>query len=202
MNTIIFWGAGKTGKRMLDLWRQFGAQPDFFADNSLKLCGTLYCGIRVLSIEELCAMERVQILITCSQVNHVSAQLLEHGINQKDIFKGNTENDMLSFLTFHMIGRLNIDVLSKKSYKGERNRAFSVLFDVQYGFVLGGVEAWVRQSADELLEQNIKVKFITTDIKGWDYQKNDDKIIHLKYQKDEAEINKLIKCLKIGRAHV
>lgn len=195
MSTIIFWGAGKIGKYMLDLWKQFGVQPDFFADNSLELCGTSYYGIQVLSISEVCTMEKMQILITCRQSEDVSAQLLKHGINQNDIFKGDTLNDMLSFLTFHMIGKLKLDILPDQKCAQEENKAFSVLFDVQYGFVLGGVEAWTRQAAEELLARNIKVKFITTDIKGWNAPHDDDNLIHLEYQNEKSEISKLMKCL-------
>lgn len=194
MGTIIFWGAGKIGKRMLDIWRHFGVQPDFFADNSPKLWGTWHDGIQVLSIHEVQCLEKKQILITCNEIESISSRLMEYGINRKDIYKGNTLNDMLVFLVSHMKKRLKWDIMREED-KLEQKSAFKVLFDVQYGFCLGGVEAWVLQMSDELSAQNIKVKFITTDIKGWTNEKNDDRIIHLEYRKDVSEIDKLIKCL-------
>lgn len=201
MNTIIFWGAGKIGRDMLELWKRFGVQPDFFADNSPELQGTSYCGIQVLSPDELAAMKNVQILITCRQTESVFKLLLKQGICQSNIFKGDTLNEMLDFLTFHMTGRLKPDGLPDQKHLQE-NRAFGVLFDVQYGFVLGGVESWARQTAEEMRARNMEVKFITTDIKGWNAPQNDDSLIHLKYGNEESEIGKWMKCLTEIRNHL
>ena len=41
LRTIVFWGAGKIGKRMQNFWQQLGLQPDFFADNREELSGTV-----------------------------------------------------------------------------------------------------------------------------------------------------------------
>ena len=99
LRKIIFWGAGKIGKQMLDMWQQFGIQPDFFADNQENLWGTMYHGIKVISVKELKDIEDFFVLVTCKQYEYILQQLLGYGISRKDIFKGNTTLDMLYFWT-------------------------------------------------------------------------------------------------------
>ena len=195
MSTIVFWGAGKIGKHMLELWRQFGVRPDYFTDNSETSWGTCYYGIKVISIEELKRMEDVQILITCNQIDSISAQASAYGISSQSILKGNTVNDMLDFWILHMPEKLRWDITHKERADSKKESAFCVLFDVQQGFVLGGVEAWVLQMAEELSTQGTHVKFITSDRLGWVNKENDNRVIQLDHWEDLSEDVKFIKSL-------
>jgi len=197
VSTIIFFGAGKLGKYMLDLWEQLGIQPDFFADNSEKNKGSFYCGIKVLSIEEVKSMENIQILITCNQIDNILNQLLDCGINEKNIFKANTLYHMLIFLTLHMRGKLHWNALQKTSKNLENLSSYSVIFDVQYGFVLGGVESWVLHTANQLPFQEKEVKFISTDMRISSKYNLDNREILLKEWRKLPEKNKLNECLTV-----
>lgn len=196
MGVIIFWGAGKIGKQMLELWQQFGVRPDFFADNSEEKWGTFYDGVKVLSVEELKSKTDAQILITCKQFENISDQLMGYGISGGNIFRGNTVYDMLVFWSLHMRENLRCDIVQEKKLNWENDSSFSVLFDVQSGFVLGGVEAWALQMADKLTEQGFKVKFLMTDLSGYAVSDTDERMIQLEYKNDISEVGRLLKCLK------
>lgn len=199
MNTIIFFGAGKLGKRMLDLWQLFGIQPDFFVDNSKKSNNTFYYGIRVLGAEELKFMKDFQILITCNQIDAIRNQLLGLGINQNNIFKGNTLYDMLIFWTLYMKEKLHWNILQKTSKNMDSSCFYSVIFDVQYGFILGGVETWVLHTANELPFQKKSVKFISTDIMNSSTYNLNDREIVLNDWNNLSVKEKLEQCLTIIR---
>ncbi len=187
--------------QMLELWQQFGVRPDFFADNSEEKWGTFYGGVRVLSVEELKSNTDAQILITCKQFENISDQLMEYGIGGRNIFKGNTVYDMLVFWSLHLRENLCYDEEEKKQ-DGEKDSAFSVLFDVQSGFVLGGVEAWAVQMADKLTEQGFKIKFLMTDLSGYAVNDADERMIQLEYQNDLSEFSRLSKCLEAIRKNL
>lgn len=189
MGTTIFFGAGQIGKYMLELWRVYGIEPDFFADNAQERWGTLYNGVRVLSIEELKMKQQVQIIITCKQADNVYAQLLDCGIDRSNIFYGNNIDDMLMVMESYMRENHFWDSLDNSKH----DFACNVLFDLQCGFVLGGVEAWVLQMAKELSMRNRKVFFLGPDIQAVDNYNIDG--IWLKYRNDISDVGRLVECL-------
>lgn len=195
MKTIVFWGAGKIGKRMQDFWQQFGVQPDFFVDNQEELSGTMFQGVRVISAEELKDLDNIYILITCNQIEAISSQLLGYGISEKDIFKGNTIWDMISFLSSHMKEQLRWKKEKDTRELSGKNVLCNVLFDLQGGFVLGGVEAWSMQMAEVLSPHKVNTKFIIPDKLNDACRYNDSEVIQLNYHTDATESDKCIKCL-------
>lgn len=195
MKQVIFFGAGQIGKYMLEQWREYGIEPDYFADNSEDRWGTFFYGIKVLSIEELKAMGQVYVLITCKQIDSISAQLQTYGIRQENIFPGNTIKDMVIFLSMYMKEKMPWE--NKKWNKNvlEGDSRFCVMFDVQHSFVLGGVEEWTLQMDKLLSAQKIKVKFITTDLSVHAVHFGTDKEIQLQYWNDPSIISRMVKCL-------
>ena len=190
---VVFFGAGRIGKRMLGVWRKYGVEPDFFADNGKDRWGTLYEGIRVISIDELKAIRQVKILVTCMQADSVISGLEEEGIERNKIYIGNDISDMLTLL---------ISCMSENTLWGDRleetagkKEAYSILFDVYCGFVLGGVEAWVLQMAELLSKKDAEIKFITTDLQENTICEVGDKEIRLQYQIDPSEDGRLMKCI-------
>lgn len=163
MKKLIFFGAGNIGIQTLKLCLELGFKPDYFVDNSSKLWGTYCCGIKIISIDEILHLGRVQILITCDQVESISKQLLEMGIDSEDIFACNTFFKMLNFIEKNMRDKLPCDNLSKECNLFAPPQKPKVLFDLQYGFVLGGVESWAVQMGEELLCDKIDVKYIMPD---------------------------------------
>ena len=195
MKTIIFFGAGKIGKRMLELWRQFGIQPDFIADNSSELWNTFYQGVKILPVAELRSMTDILALITCNQVEDVRSQLLDYGIDPENIYKGNTVKDMLLFWASYMNGKLQWDIPETDKKTAERKSSFKVVFDVQFGFVLGGVEAWALETDKRLVAHGKDVKFLTTDTRGWVQREADNSLIQIKGVNKLSESDRLLKGL-------
>ena len=151
---MIFFGAGYVGRQMLSIWEQFNIIPDFFADNEKKRWGAEYCGIRILSIEELKKIEDAHILITCKDYDNILRQLQHDGIKPENLYKGDSLYDMLCYLSYntkeHSFDyKINpIDAVSK------------VLFDLTNNFVLGGVETWAIKTSDSLYEKGRDVRFV------------------------------------------
>lgn len=163
MKKLIFFGAGNIGIQTLKLCLELGFKPDYFVDNSSKLWGTYCHGIKIISIDEILHLGQVQILITCDQVESISRQLLEIGINSEDIFACNTFFKMLNFIAKNIRDKLSCDNLSKGCNLSATHQKPKVLFDLQYGFVLGGVESWAVQMEEELLCDKTDVKYIIPD---------------------------------------
>lgn len=139
---IIFWGAGIVGKKRYEIWEKLGLKVDFFADNDLSKIGTTYCGKRVLSLNEVLSMEDYTIHITCSQKNRdsVYSELLCKGIPESRI--------ILDYGLTPIFEKLKDDL--KDDVKVCSDRKIDVLFDLQNGFALGGVETWSFDSVSIL----------------------------------------------------
>ena len=184
---IIFFGAGIIGKRMLGLWEQFSIRPDFFADNSKECWGTFYCGIEVLSLEQLRRMDDIRILITCKQIESISMQLLNYGIQRQNIFKGNTIYDMIIFWSLFMREKLMYKAMPIGEERTRGVDSFRILLDLQNGFVLGGVEEWAYKMAEIFVRKKFLVKYVITDFIKNEGNKRDEKILSLKYRDGGTE---------------
>ncbi|MEY8494234.1 glycosyltransferase family 4 protein [Lachnospiraceae bacterium 29-91] len=179
---IIFFGAGRIGKRMLDLWKQFNIWPDFFLDNSEELWGTFFHGIKVLPIEQLGKMSNIKIFITCNQTEAISAQLLNYGIKEQDIFEGNSVsvNSMIPFWGRYMYGKLHWEEPQNEVKRQKEKDHKCVLIDLQNGFALGGVEEWSYKTAHVLLKKGYIVKYLVTDF--FEYEGNKKELVVFKYK--------------------
>lgn len=190
MRQIVFWGAGKVGKSMLDFWQHYGAQPNFFADNSVECQGTEYYGIKVISMEELKALEECFIVITSRQHEGIKNQLLKENIKEENIFYFSTPKEILLFFIFHMQGLLHWNTV-RKSEIVKKDGNTSVLFELQNGFTLGGVEAWSVQMAEQLKVKGKCIRFVTTDKSGYKGNDADNELILFEWQNDPFDLEGL-----------
>lgn len=187
MEGIVFFGAGQKGKKMLELWSQFGLYPDFFADNSEALWETFYYGIKVLNPKELKNKRDIKIFITCNQKEDILIQLEQDGIDKTNIFCENVWSaDLMPFWIQHMQGRGRWKIAAIEEGMKEQKKC-SVLFDLQCGFVLGGVEEWSCQMAEFLKRKKKHVKYITTDSSENIERSDKTSVVLMKYQKDLSE---------------
>ncbi|MCI8529337.1 MAG: glycosyltransferase family 4 protein [Lachnospiraceae bacterium] len=195
LNVTVFFGAGKLGKKILEFWRFCGVEPDFFADNDKERWGTLYDGVKILSIEELLnETHRAIVLITCAKTESIYAQLTACEVPAENIYLGNKIDEVITVLISHRKVRYTWSNAQKQCVPKE-SVGFGVLFDVQYGFVLGGVESWALEMAKMLSLKRNNVKCITTDLRGCNIHPDEVQEIQLKYQDKPYHVEMITMCI-------
>ena len=158
-NGILFFGSGKRGKYWLSIFRNFGIEPDGFIDNNRDLCGKLCEGIMIYSPDQLADLCFEQIYITCNKEQEIFEQLLALGVDEKRIIT-NTHN-IWNHLLFHAAADI-VQVNEMERVKDSSNK--NLLFDLQNGMVLGGVETWSYELAKTLKKKEYQGMYLTTDV--------------------------------------
>ncbi len=144
MRKVVFWGAGKIGRDVLEFWRSHWIYPDFFCDNQQELWGRDIDGIGILSPEQVYKLENPTVYITNVYFDEIQGQLLEMGISRDSIVKAGSicEREMLCKISDRL----------KSYFMKEINNGLKrgCLIDLSMGMVLGGVEKWSYTLADVL----------------------------------------------------
>lgn len=154
MQENVFWGAGKLGKKMCELWASYGIRPDYVFDNNKELEGTYCNGIAISPKEKIKELVNPRIFITCSRTEEIAEQLQEYGYT--NIVKCDNVRKMVRVLVLNeMIKPQN--TLCSASIKHD------ILFDLENGMVLGGVESWTFESAAKLEKMGYNCEYISTD---------------------------------------
>lgn len=170
MRKVVFWGAGKIGRDVLEFWRSHWIHPDFFCDNRQELWGRDIDGIGILSPEQVYKLENPTVYITCIYFDEILGQLLEKGISRDNIVKADhiCEREMLckisDYLKSYFMEETHVCqsdrsliqetrvCQSKRGLMQETNDGLKkgCLIDLSMGMVLGGVEKWSYTLADVL----------------------------------------------------
>ncbi len=156
---IYFFGAGIKGKRWLKCLKEFGAKPNGFIDNNPSLWGNSYEEIPIYAPDRLKTHAFDYVAVTCGDEEVICQQLLEMGIEEDKILFG--YHRLRNYLFYY--ASKNYIPKSFAMPKGIVNSKPKVLFDLQNGMVLGGVEAWSYELAGQLKEQGIEGGYLTTD---------------------------------------
>ncbi len=143
---LLFFGAGKIGRRILNEYRQQGFAPAYFVDNDLKRKGERFEGIEIVTLDDIDCLDRTYFLITCKDTQSIYDQLIEHKIDEKHIL----QREVLDrYLLLHEIWAEDVLTLCEAFYVRNNFCSFKeewpigrVFFDFQQGDVLGGVETW------------------------------------------------------------
>ncbi len=152
--TQIFWGTGKVGRTILELWKKINMAPDFFCDNSRVLWGTKIEGIRVLSPEQVYELSgKAAVFITCSYYMEVKKQLLEHGMPKESIIVADSVSTELYRLSDDLYTLFLKEIQMKKGM-------YQCLIDLSNGMVLGGVERWSYSLAKTLAGMGINGAYL------------------------------------------
>lgn len=155
----IFFGAGKNGKYWLQCLKEFGAAPDGFIDNNQSLWGRECEGIPVYAPDRLQTLAYDYVAITCKDTETIYQQLLEMGIEEEKIlFQYHKFRNYLFY--FAIKNYLQKGFVTDKSIVNSRPK---VLFDLQNGMVLGGVETWSYELAKQLSEMGFEGAYLTRD---------------------------------------
>lgn len=154
---VYLFGAGKKGRYWLRCLRSFGVLPEGFIDNNEAMQGT-YEDVSVYAPDRLKTHEFDYVAITCIDEGAVHQQLLGMGIAEEKIIYGyhKLRNYLFFFVTKNDIQQSSI-VLNGKADSDQK-----VLFDLQNGMVLGGVESWSYELAGQLKNQGFEGGYLTT----------------------------------------
>ncbi len=159
MEDIYLFGAGQKGRYWLRCLKSFGVMPSGFIDNNPELAGSLVDGVQVYGAAHSKAFSSGYILVTCNDEEEICRQLLELEFPEEKIVHGlhNITNHIL-YYAVNRIPSISSGSGMRKSLSGRK-----VLFDLQNGMVLGGVEAWSYELAGRLCQQGIQGMYLTTE---------------------------------------
>ena len=148
---IVLWGTGIIGHRYYNILNKMGITPVMFIDNNNEKHGTYIHGIKVCAPVTLKENNNYTILIACKASDEIYAQAVALGVTSSNIYK---MEETLGMLILHAI-KTDIYNISEK-YDNEINRK-SIIFDMQNGAALGGVETWVLEQGEKLNEKGYSV---------------------------------------------
>ncbi len=156
---VYFFGAGKKGKYWFTCFRGFGTLPEGFIDNNQSLWGGYYEGIPIYAPDILMTQAFDYVAVTCNDGETIRQQLLKMGIAENKILFGyhRLRNYLFYFATQNERPKGAIVQKCIECFKPK------VLFDLQNGMVLGGVEAWSYNLARQLKNQGFEGAYLTTD---------------------------------------
>lgn len=155
---FLFFGAAKKGKYWLRYCRDFGIEPKGMLDNKEELQGSICDGVKIYAPDAVQTLSYQHIFITCKREQEVRQQLEELGVAPERIVTGN--HNFLNHFLYHAAAHLQPlgDRREGTVVSGER----SLIFDLQNGMVLGGVEEWTYRLAGALRENGYKGLYLTT----------------------------------------
>ncbi|MGO9022640.1 MAG: FkbM family methyltransferase [Syntrophobacteraceae bacterium] len=84
---IVLFGAGGLGEELFSTLQTHGVSPVYFCDNNVSRKGSKYCGIPVISFQELTESFRSSLIVIASHkyIGPMTDQLLENGFNSDRI---------------------------------------------------------------------------------------------------------------------
>lgn len=159
---ILFFGAGKKGKYWLDYCKDYGIVPKGMIDNNPKLGNGMFEDVRVYSPDILKTLSYMHIFITCNCEEEIYQQLIGLGVEADKIVRGghNFINHFLYYAVSEIYPLHNITEAANSSDKRK------IVFDLQNGMVLGGVEAWTYSLAKMLKNRGYSGLYLVTDAPG------------------------------------
>lgn len=181
---LVFFGAGKIGKKMLSIWRKCGLQADYFIDNNPELIGKEVEGIKVVSIESINILSKdLTIFITCKETKAIFSQLEEVGMCKKQIVTCNSIACILNHI-FSLSGLLLPIEIPEHNLK---QKVPNVLFDLSMGLTLGGVETWSVQAAQKLEKRGWTTALLVNNAISTVQEKKNSRTIPVSFEWDKNE---------------
>ncbi len=159
---ILFFGAGKKGRYWLDYCKSYGLVPMGMVDNNPALNGSMCDDVRIYAPDSLKTLSYNHIFITCNREEEIYQQLIGLGVPDEKIIK--TRHNFMNHFLYYATEKLEpLKNSVKAAAEGHKEK---VLFDLQNGMVLGGVEAWTYSLAEILKDNGYQGLYVTTDAKG------------------------------------
>lgn len=197
-DNLIFYGAGKIGKRCGLFFSKHNAEPICYLDREADRAKKCIGGVPVLSAVEFLEIEGknfamgASILITMAQGGDaVKENLLAKGINPANIYRYENRLEFLDFFIPKFVALPN----STKDTTGKV--WYNIYFDLGNGVVLGGVESWSVDMGNYLKKTGKNIKYVSwcyeTDI----YNMTADEVIGLT---DVEEFYAFEHCLMVTKS--
>lgn len=152
---MIFWGAGKYGKKVLAIFRMYGLEPEFFLDRKVSDKAQLCDGVIVHNPnwirQKISCLSDYKVFITCMESTGVKEYLLNVGITEKQIVSFDSIGHVLDFAMTYG------NCIFSKSTSLCPQMDEEIYFDLDNGMALGGVERWAVSTGRLLKEDGKKV---------------------------------------------
>ena len=155
--TVVFWGAGKIGKEILDFWHLHSLAPDYFCDSNTDRVGTIYEDVEIIDKRRIRDFESVIIFITVYDASSILEVI--NSENFHNIIKVIRASSYINFdmLTYIYRRKETIQISdSEYDYK-------HAVMDFTYGTELGGVQTWCYQQVDAFNQLGIDCDFLMPD---------------------------------------
>lgn len=139
----VFWGYGSTGRKAVNFCKSFGQKIDYIYDRKIDRPSDA-CGIPFISIEdlkELSARKEVTIFITCDAISEVTKMVNEWHLNCNVI----PYNDIEYWFDYNKYA-----IPKQESSVNDDKKDILIIFALNNGLALGGVERWACDEGDFL----------------------------------------------------
>ena len=191
MNSFFF-GAGRLGRYWLSQWKNFKLEPDGILDNHESLWGTMCDGVMVFSPDRIKEFDFDYIFVTCRNENEIIQQLLDLEIPEKSIVSG--DHNIINHMFYYAAKKMISTEFMEEFY--DSDFVSKVLFDLQNGMVLGGVEAWSYDLAKRLKETGHQGVYLAADPVGEEIRDETYPVCTLSLESIEKQKNKIELCIK------
>ncbi len=195
-DNLIFYGAGKIGKRCGMFFSKYNVEPICYLDRAAgrneKCIGEVpvFKAADFLEVEGKNFVKGASILITMARGGDVVKEnLLAKGITPANIYRYENRLEFLDFFIpkFAVLSNSTKDITSKV--------CDNIYFDLGNGVVLGGVESWSVDMGNYLKKVGKNVKYVSWRYETDIYNMTVDEVIGLT---DESEFYVLEHCLMIA----
>ena len=160
---FAIFGAGKIGERYLELFSEWGIEPEFICDNDETKYGKSIRDIPIVSPMKLIDKKINNIIITCKNSQDIEDQLKKMGISEMEVYVNPDGMELLRFIV-------------KNSCISSMTSSDRILFDFSGGYVLGGVESWSVSFANKIRALGKNVRFVIPENKADSLNYNDERI--------------------------
>lgn len=190
----IFCGAGLIGRKSIHLWKECGLKADFFLDNNSELWETEIEGVCVKSFEEIALIPEDSIFyITCNSVDIIREQLLSLGIWEEKI---KDCSDILIMFGYAM-QQPEFKTQISTANSVVNNDSEEILFDLQNGLMLGGVESWSIQTSHRLRDLGWKTGFLLNGLPAEKAEKDagswsKENLVLVKYREEMSVCGRIV----------
>ena len=192
----IFCGAGQIGRKFVRLWMDCSLKADCFIDNNSELWEKEVEGVCVKSFEEMAVQsEDSCYYITCVAVNSMRKQLISLGVKEEQI----KDCSIISKMFGCAIQQPGFHVKCTTASPVWGNDFGKILFDLQAGLVLGGVESWSAQTCQYLKGLGWETGFLLSDLPAKKGEEDtgslgEEDLVSVKFQDNMSEYEKIV-CL-------
>lgn len=189
---IFFFGAGKLGRYWLEQWRSFGIEPEGIFDNNESLWGLMCDGVMVYSPDMIGEFDFNNIFITCRNEREIIKQLSGLKIPGNSIISGS--HNILNHMLYCAVKKMVTANFETEYYDCVIDRR--VLFDLQNGMVLGGVETWSYDLAKSLKKKGRQGVYLSAGPVGEGVRDDTYPVQAFMLQRIEKQKDKIDLCIK------